>query len=376
MKFFRTLILLMIVFFGIQIHATRPSETACWRGFDEAIKSDILILFQNVNRYRVEREIAPMAFNNDLCLLANEHAIHIATRTSSNFSLSQRSPDGTSIRDWLSEIWVNDEDNQYTYPPDNDYGVRLAVFATQAHDVSGVIDYLRENQRDLLNFSTREYREVGIGYRFNIDTNTHYYVFIGASRPNVLPVAVVNPGSPAILAANVQSQVVDVWINNENYAPGGSGNTIGSVRFVRISEGNDAPLPCPSNLDENDEWRLYNYKISYILEQGIGPHPVHVDLCDNIGRQTRSTYEVLVANDNLPVALFETSPARGAAPLQVVFTNNSINSTRYEWDFNNDGVPDSFEEAPFHTFNVPGIYYVSLTAFNVNGAESIPSKSK
>lgn len=372
MKLFRTLILLIIIFLGTQIQATRPTETRCWSVLDDAVKANIPILFQNVNRFRVERDIAPMAFNNELCILANEHATHIATRDASNFSLSQRSPDGTSIRDWLSEVWINSEDIQYTYPPENDYGVRLAVFATQAHDVANVLEFLRENQRDLLDFAGREYREVGIGYRFNIDTNTHYYVFIGASRPNILPVTVVNPGTPAVLAANVQSQFVEVWINNENYAPEGSSNAIGSVRFVRISEGDSDPLPCPANLNDNDDWRLYNYRIPQLLDPGIGPHVVHVDMCDSIGRQTRSSYNVLVANDNLPVARFEPGPSRGTAPLSVLFTNNSINASRYEWDFNNDDVPDAFDEEPLHTFTVPGIYYVSLTAFNAGGAESDP----
>jgi len=61
---------------------------------------------------------------------------------------------------------------------------------------------------------------------------------------------------------------------------------------------------------------------------------------------------------------------QGTAPLTVAFYNYSTGEILdYQWDFNNDGVIDSAEFEPIHTFNSPGNYEVLLrvsdgTSFN------------
>ena len=67
-----------------------------------------------------------------------------------------------------------------------------------------------------------------------------------------------------------------------------------------------------------------------------------------------------------PVAAFEGFPTSGDAPLLVLFTDESTNSpTSWLWDFG-DGF-FSNEQNPFHTYATPGVYDVSLHAYNAGG---------
>ncbi|MEZ5197602.1 MAG: PKD domain-containing protein, partial [Bacteroidales bacterium] len=55
----------------------------------------------------------------------------------------------------------------------------------------------------------------------------------------------------------------------------------------------------------------------------------------------------------------------GDMPLNVQFYNYSIGDIIiYEWDFNNDGVIDSYEESPVYTYADTGWYSVSLTVYD------------
>jgi len=59
---------------------------------------------------------------------------------------------------------------------------------------------------------------------------------------------------------------------------------------------------------------------------------------------------------------FETDIINGSAPLAVVFNDLSVgNITSWEWDFNNDGTIDSYDQNPTYTYQSPGVYTVSLT---------------
>jgi len=62
---------------------------------------------------------------------------------------------------------------------------------------------------------------------------------------------------------------------------------------------------------------------------------------------------------------FEASPTYGKAPLTVTFTDKSTgNPTSWEWDFDNDGTVDSYDQNPQWTYNDPGWYTVKLTVSN------------
>ncbi|MDX9905298.1 MAG: T9SS type A sorting domain-containing protein [Bacteroidales bacterium] len=63
------------------------------------------------------------------------------------------------------------------------------------------------------------------------------------------------------------------------------------------------------------------------------------------------------------IAAFTATPLKDYAPLTVQFTDLSSGSpTGWKWDFENDGTFDAFIQNPSHTYDVPGIYTVKLTA--------------
>jgi parallel beta-helix repeat protein len=71
-----------------------------------------------------------------------------------------------------------------------------------------------------------------------------------------------------------------------------------------------------------------------------------------------------------PVADFGSDVTSGDAPLTVSFTDLSTNSpTSWEWDFDNDGTVDSYEQNPTYTYTAPGTYTVKLTATNAAGSD-------
>ena len=58
-------------------------------------------------------------------------------------------------------------------------------------------------------------------------------------------------------------------------------------------------------------------------------------------------------------------PKYGGVPLDVQFHNYSIGDiNEYEWDFDNDGTIDSYEENPLHTYSDTGYYSVNLTVYD------------
>ncbi|MDD3875754.1 MAG: fibronectin type III domain-containing protein [Bacteroidales bacterium] len=61
---------------------------------------------------------------------------------------------------------------------------------------------------------------------------------------------------------------------------------------------------------------------------------------------------------------FTADVTSGISPLTVHFTDLSTNyPSGWEWDFDNNGVTESYEQDPIFTFNSPGLYSVKLITF-------------
>ena len=60
---------------------------------------------------------------------------------------------------------------------------------------------------------------------------------------------------------------------------------------------------------------------------------------------------------------FSSDPLSGVAPLTVQFSDLTTGDpSNWKWDFQNDGVIDSYDQNPEYTYNEPGIYTVLLRA--------------
>ena len=75
-----------------------------------------------------------------------------------------------------------------------------------------------------------------------------------------------------------------------------------------------------------------------------------------------------------PQTNFTGSPSFGDPPLQVTFTDLSVNIPEtWEWNFGDGGV--STEQNPVYTYNVPGQYNVSLITSNIAGTDTLVKQS-
>lgn len=71
-----------------------------------------------------------------------------------------------------------------------------------------------------------------------------------------------------------------------------------------------------------------------------------------------------------PVAQIGADPPAGMAPLTVRLLDRSRNvPDTWAWDFEDDGLIDSTEQRPTHTYAAPGLYSVALAVSNVNGSD-------
>lgn len=87
---------------------------------------------------------------------------------------------------------------------------------------------------------------------------------------------------------------------------------------------------------------------------------------DGLGN-TNSTENVLLNVSILPYANFSANATRGTVPLVVNFTDSSLYSVIYHWDFGDGNT--STEQNPMHTFGM-GNFTVNLTVTNPNGTST------
>ena len=82
---------------------------------------------------------------------------------------------------------------------------------------------------------------------------------------------------------------------------------------------------------------------------------------------------VEVLAPNATFADFSAEPRKGRAPLEVRFANSSKNAGRFAWSFG-DG-KTSAEMNPFHRYEEPGLYAVTLEATGPEGSDRVERKA-
>jgi PKD repeat protein len=101
---------------------------------------------------------------------------------------------------------------------------------------------------------------------------------------------------------------------------------------------------------------------------GLGNHILtYTTTPDKFGCWNSDTIHINVIMPPSPTAYFAPDTT-GCTPLVVKFRNTSENALSYLWDFGDQSY--STENSPTHTYNIPGNYIVSLTAYNIAGQSS------
>ena len=97
-----------------------------------------------------------------------------------------------------------------------------------------------------------------------------------------------------------------------------------------------------------------------------GLYTVSLKATNEHGNDTETKTDYIDVGDP-PTAAFTAVPTFGYAPLNVTFTDTSLNNpTEWAWDFD-DGNTSILQNPPDNTFANSGIYTVTLTATNVYG---------
>ncbi len=84
-----------------------------------------------------------------------------------------------------------------------------------------------------------------------------------------------------------------------------------------------------------------------------------------------TTTQVITITPPLPSASF-LGQGEGCAPLTVAFSNTSLVGATYQWSFGDGGT--STADNPVYTYNVPGVYTVTLTATGIGGGVNTMTK--
>ncbi len=133
--------------------------------------------------------------------------------------------------------------------------------------------------------------------------------------------------------------------------------------------------------DYGENWSFKNYLLSSTIVGGHQPGEMYIlrNYTQSLGviahtyihhsldyGETFTVYHTFDHGPDPHYTFFEASPTEGCAPLTVQFTDLSSGSylTGWEWDFNNDGQIDSYEQHPEYTFQDSGYYTVTLLSYN------------
>ncbi len=99
-----------------------------------------------------------------------------------------------------------------------------------------------------------------------------------------------------------------------------------------------------------------------------GSYYIKFNVSDGYGSFDSQVMHIIINDTIIPVANFSANTVTGYAPLSVQFTDNSSNiPAAWFWDFG-DGTNSTEQNPVIHTYNVAGIYNVSLNASNFAGS--------
>lgn len=273
-------------------------------------------LLNEINRLRRLENLPPLVLNDQLEAAAVILLDDLLPRDLTTRGDTLQLRDGTTAEQLL-------ERNGYRAYSDG-YNVDVSSLILRDFGPENVITYWRENVasdsslqsrlmiRGTLSFLPMFYgrfREVGIGYTFNEENARHYYTFIFAGQPDVLPVVITE------LTSNDRVEVVFtpdvlVHIHDEVARQFGDANaTLARLQTVRISESLEEQA-CPQGNDLYGDWEFYRANFDWTFSEGFGTRTIYVQLCDLRGNTLTQTVQI----DYLERDMLETPAPLGLDP--------------------------------------------------------------
>lgn len=100
-----------------------------------------------------------------------------------------------------------------------------------------------------------------------------------------------------------------------------------------------------------------------------GAYNVSLTVTNAGGSDTMTREQYITVTMAPPIANFTANQTSGYVPFLVEFIDSSEGAVdSWVWDFENDGIIDSTEQNPVHTYATPGNYTVNLTVANAGGS--------
>ena len=203
--------------------------------------------------------------------------------------------------------------------------------------------------------------DYGIGITTD-DIGNFYLTGVFENTMNLGPYSLTSHGETDIFMAKCDFYFSDFVADNT------IGNCPLLVNFTDLSIG--VPTSWEWDFDNDGTIDSYEQNPTHIYTE-IGFYTVSLTVNDGSNTDTETKVDYITVGDPV-IADFVADPLIGLLPLTVNFTDLSTGSTAisWEWDFDNDGTIDSYEQNPTHIYSEEGMFTVSLTASDGSYADT------
>ena len=192
------------------------------------------------------------------------------------------------------------------------------------------------------------------------------YTFTNPGTYNVILTAVDSNGRGSTKQVTITVTQAPIILAADFIANPTTGNAPLNVQFTDTSTGS----PTSWSWNFGDGQTSDQHSPSHTFSTA-GTYIVVLTVSDSNNQYRKQmTITVNAPSSTAPVAAFTATPTYGTSPLTVQFTDQSTNTpTSRTWDFNNDGIVDSYDQNPSYAYATAGTYTVKLTATNAVGTD-------
>ncbi|MCB9450404.1 MAG: CAP domain-containing protein [Anaerolineaceae bacterium] len=268
------------------------------------------MILDAINEFRRPNGLQPLVPNADLNRIAQEFAADLKQRYDNSETVVDVyiNSDGQNIDQLLAQTAYAQYSDGYVvdFIPARlgrvgpDAVISYLIDDSQKPQRTVFSRAMARDKRSFLPLGDPKYREVGIGFVDDPDSDRYYYMLLFAARPNELPVVITDL---KVVVEQVSSRNVYVRPHNENTHTNGDRidniDVIGRVQAIRVSE-TPGKETCPTGITLPAGWESYRPYLPYTLSDGSGLKTVYVQMCDAAGRTVVSSAQVTYTDPRTP----------------------------------------------------------------------------